>query len=141
MPERLSSWRTQLVILLCGCLIGLISYGPRSTFGFFLSPMDAAHGWGRDQFALAMAIEMLLWGAGQPFAGALADRFGATWVLISGALLYIVGIVWMAYAKSPLELHLAAGVLIGLGLGGCSFGIVVGAFAKLLPASWRTVSF
>ena len=55
----------------------MISFGPRSTFGFFLTPMNAAHGWGRDQFALALAIEMLLWGAGQPFAGALADRFGA----------------------------------------------------------------
>ena len=137
----LSTRRTPTAILVCGCLIALISFGPRSTFGFFLSPMTAANGWGRDTFALAMAIEMLLWGAGQPFAGAVADRFGATWVLVGGAVLYIVGIVWMAYAKSPLEFHLAAGVLIGLGLGGCSFGIVVGAFAKLLPASWRTVSF
>ena len=77
MSARLSAWRTPLVILLCGCLIGLISFGPRSTFGFFLTPMTAANGWGRDLFALALAIEMLLWGAGQPFAGALADRFGA----------------------------------------------------------------
>jgi MFS family permease len=119
----------------------LISFGPRSTFGFFLTPMTEANGWGRDVFALAMAIEMLLWGASQPFAGALADRFGATWVLIGGALLYIAGTVWMAYAHTPLEFHLAAGVMIGLGLGGCSFGIVIGAFAKLLPASWRTIGF
>ena len=73
----------------CGCLIGLIGFGPRSTFGFFLTPMTAANGWGRDVFALALAIEMLLWGAAQPFAGALADRFGAVWVLIGGALLYV----------------------------------------------------
>ena len=59
----------------------MISFGPRSTFGFFLTPMSAANGWGRDVFGLALAIEMLLWGAGQPFAGALADRFGAPWVL------------------------------------------------------------
>src|SRR5215467_6354839 len=104
----LSSWRTPLVILLCGCLIGLISFGPRSTFGFFLTPMTAANGWGRDTFALALAIEMLLWGASQPFAGALADRFGAVLVLMGGALLYIAGIVWMAYATTPLELHLSA---------------------------------
>jgi MFS family permease len=145
MPDRLSAtlsaWRTPLVILICGCLIALISFGPRSTFGFFLTPMTEANGWGRDVFALAMAIEMLLWGASQPFAGALADRFGATWVLIGGALLYIAGTVWMAYAHTPLEFHLAAGVMIGLGLGGCSFGIVIGAFAKLLPASWRTIGF
>jgi len=119
--DRLNAWRTPLVILVCGCLIGLIGFGPRSTFGFFLSPMTAANGWGRDVFALAMAIEMLLWGASQPFAGALADRFGAVFVLIGGAILYVIGTVWMAYATSPLEFHLSAGVMIGFGLGGWAF--------------------
>jgi MFS family permease len=135
------TWRTPAVILICGCLINVIGFGPRSTFGFFLTPMTAANGWGRDTFALALAIEMLLWGASQPFAGALADRFGATWVLIGGTLLYIAGTVWMAHAQTPLEFHLSAGVLVGLGLGGCSFGMVIGAFAKLMPESWRTLSF
>ncbi|MEX2036800.1 MAG: MFS transporter [Xanthobacteraceae bacterium] len=141
MTARLSTWRTPLVVLICGCLIGMISFGPRSAFGFFLTPMSAANGWGRDVFGLAIAIEMLLWGAGQPFAGALADRFGAPWVLIGGVLLYIVGIVWMAFATTPLELHLSAGVLIGVGLSGCSFTLVIGAFGKLMPPRWRTVSF
>src|SRR3954471_5710559 len=141
MPARLSVWRSPLVILTCGCLIGLISFGPRSTFGFFLAPMDAANGWGRDQFGLALAIEMLLWGAGQPFTGALADRFGAPLVLAGGALLYIAGIVWMAFAVSPFELYLSAGVLIGFGLAGCSFALVLGAFAKLLPPQWQTIGF
>jgi len=141
MPDLLARWRTPQVILVCGCLIALISFGPRSTFGFFLAPMDAAHGWGRDQFGLALAIEMLLWGAGQPFSGALADRFGAPRVLMCGAILYILGMVWMAYAQTAFELYMSAGVLIGLGLAGCSFSIVVGAFAKLMPPSWRTVAF
>ena len=141
LPVATSSWRTPFVILICGCLIGLITFGPRSTFGFFLTPMTAATGWGRDVFALALAIEMLLWGAGQPFCGALADRFGAVWVLISGVLLYVAGIVWMAYAASPLELHLSAGVLIGFGLAGCSFTLVIGAFGKLMPERWRTLAF
>ena len=65
--------------------------------------MDAANGWGRDQFGLALAIEMLLWGAGQPFSGALADRFGAPFVLAAGALLYAIGIVWMAFARQPVR--------------------------------------
>jgi MFS family permease len=138
---RLSAWRTPAVILICGCLIGLITFGPRSAFGFFLGPMSAANGWGRDVFALALALEMLLWGAGQPFSGALADRFGAVWVLIGGLLLYIAGIVWMAYASTPLELHLSAGVLIGFGLAGCSFSMVIGAFGKLMPERWRSLSF
>jgi MFS family permease len=141
MPDRLATWRTPLVILLCGCAIGLISFGPRSTFGFFLSPMDAAHDWGRDQFSLALAIEMLLWGAGQPFSGALADRFGAPKVLACGAALYVAGLIWMAYAQTAFELYMSAGVLIGLGLAGCSFSIVIGAFAKLMPPSWRTIAF
>src|SRR5229473_2168622 len=76
MPDRLSAWRTPLVILLCGCLIGLLGFGSRSTFGFFLAPMTNANGWGRDVFSLALAIQMLLWGATQPFAGALAARSG-----------------------------------------------------------------
>ena len=71
--------------------------------------MTAANGWGRDVFALALAIQMLLWGAAQPFAGALADRFGAVWVLMGGALLYAAGIVWMAYATTPLEFYLSGG--------------------------------
>ena len=141
MSSRLSVWRTPLVILACGCLIGLISFGPRSTFGFFLAPMDAANGWGRDQFGLALAIEMLLWGAGQPFSGALADRFGAPFVLAAGALLYIAGLVWMAFAVSPFDLYMSAGVLIGFGCAGCSFSLVIGAFAKLLPPQWRTIGF
>jgi MFS family permease len=141
MSVRIQTCRTPLVILICGCLIGLISFGPRSTFGFFLTPMTAANGWGRDTFALALAIEMLLWGAGQPFAGALADRFGAPFVLAGGALLYVIGIVWMAYAQSPLELHLSAGVLIGFGLAACSFTLIIGAFAKLLPPEWRSIGF
>ncbi len=141
MSARLAFWRTPLIILVCGCLIGLISFGPRSTFGFFLTPMNAAHGWGRDQFGLALAIEMLLWGAGQPFAGALADRFGAPLVLAGGALLYIIGIIWMAFAQSPLELYMSAGVLIGFGLAACSFTLIIGAFAKLLPPDWRSIGF
>jgi len=141
MSERLTVWRTPLVILVCGCLIGLIAFGPRSTFGFFLTPMTVANGWGRDVFSLALAIEMLLWGAGQPFAGALADRFGAMWVIAGGALLYAIGTVWMVYASTPLEFHLSAGVLIGFGLAGCSFTLVIGAFGKLMPEQWRTLAF
>jgi MFS family permease len=141
MSARLATWRTPLIILFSGCLIGMISFGPRSTFGFFLTPMTAANGWGRDTFSLALALEMLLWGAGQPVAGALADRFGAPWVLAGGALLYIVGIVWMAFAQTPLELHLSAGVLIGFGLAACSFTLIIGAFAKLLPPQWRSIGF
>jgi MFS family permease len=75
------------VILACGCLIGVLGFGPRSGMGFLLTPMSSAHSWGRDVFALALAIQMLVWGAAQPFAGAMADRFGAAPVLSVGAVL------------------------------------------------------
>jgi MFS family permease len=103
--------------------------------------MSAANGWGRDVFSLAMAIQMLLWGAGQPFAGGLADRFGAIPVLVGGTLLYALGLVLMAYSTTPLMLHITAGVIIGFGLAGASFTLVIGAFGKLLPPDWRSLGF
>ena len=104
-------WRTPVLILACGCLIALISFGARSGFGFFLTPMSTAHGWGRDVFALALAIQMLLWGAAQPVAGAMADRYGPTPVLSVGAVLYAIGLAAMAYADTPAKLHLSAPAL------------------------------
>ncbi|MDT3683912.1 MAG: MFS transporter [Pseudorhodoplanes sp.] len=135
------SWQTPAVILLCGCLIGIIGFGPRSALGLFLTPMSSLHGWGRDVFALALAIQMLVWGAAQPFVGAIADRFGPVSVLCVGAILYAVGLGWMAYATTPGELHLSAGFIVGIGLAGTSFTVVIGAFGKLLPLRWRSIAF
>jgi MFS family permease len=134
-------WRTPAVVVLCGCLIAMISFGPRSSLGFFLTPLSQTNHWGRDVFALAVAIQNLLWGIGQPFAGAIADRFGTNRVLCVGAVLYALGLAVMAQSTTPEVLDLSAGVLIGLGLSGCSFNIVLGAFGKLLPEKWRPLSF
>ena len=134
-------WRTPVVVVICGCLIAMISFGPRSSLGFFLTPLSQANHWGRDVFALAVAIQNLLWGIGQPLAGGIADRFGATRVLIAGALCYAAGLVLMSHATTPAALDLSAGVLIGLGLSGCSFNLVLGAFGKLLPPEWRSLAF
>src|SRR3984893_1919580 len=134
-------WRTPAAVVGCGCIIALLSFGPRSALGQFLNPLSLAGNWGRDVLSLALAIQNLLWGIGQPLAGAVADRFGATRVLSIGALLYAAGLVLMAYATTPALLHLSAGVLIGFGLSGCSFNLVIGALGKLLPASWRSFAF
>jgi len=143
MSERPSaaSWRSPLMIVICGCLIAMVSFGPRSSLGFFLTPMSQVNHWGRDVFGLALAIQNLLWGIGQPFAGGIADRFGAARVLITGALFYVAGLLLMAHASSPAVLDLSAGALIGLGLSGCSFNLVLGAFSKLLPPEWRSLAF
>ena len=134
-------WRTPTVVVVCGCLIAMISFGPRSSLGFFLTPLSQTNHWGRDVFAFAVAIQNLLWGIGQPFAGAIADRFGTNRVLCVGAVLYALGLAIMARSTTPEELGLSAGVLIGLGLSGCSFNIVLGAFGKLLPEKWRSLAF
>jgi MFS family permease len=140
-PAQRLTWRTPAVIVACGCLIGMLTFGPRATLGFFLSPLSQANGWGRDVFALALAVQNLLWGLGQPLAGAVADRYGSVRVLAVGTLLYAVGLVLMAYATTPAMLYLSAGVLIGFGLSGCAFTIVLGAFGKLLPEAWRSLAF
>jgi MFS family permease len=135
-----ASWRTPLVIIVCGCAIGMLSFGPRSSFGFFIQPMSREFSWGRDVFGLALAVQNLLWGLGQPLAGAIADRFGALRVMCVGALLYAGGLLTMRYAATPLSLDLGAGVLIGFGLSGCSFNLVLSAFSKLLPLERRGVA-
>jgi len=135
------SWQTPAVILICGCIIGMIGFGPRSALGLFLTPMSSLHGWGREIFSLALAIQMLMWGAAQPFVGAIADRFGPVSVLCAGAVLYALGLGWMAHATMPGELYLSAGFIVGVGLAGTSFTVVIGAFAKLLPLKWRSLAF
>src|SRR6266478_3143208 len=138
--SRLSSWRTPLVIIACGCAVALLSFGPRSSLGFFIQPMSQEFSWGRDVFGLALAVQNLLWGLGQPIAGAIADRFGILRVMCVGAVLYAGGLFTMRYAATPLSLDVGAGVLIGFGLSGCSFNLVLSAFNKLLPPERRGVA-
>ena len=140
-PLKLAPWRTPIVLIAIGCVIALIAFGPRSTLGQFLSPLSFDRGWGREAFSLAIAIQNLLWGAAQPFAGAVADRFGPVRVLCFGAILYATGLAWMAQATTLVELDFSAGVLIGFGLAGCSFPMVIGALGKLVPENWRGFAF
>jgi MFS family permease len=134
------TWRTPLVIIICGCAIALLSFGPRSSVGFFIQPIGREFAWGRDVFGLALALQNLLWGLGQPIAGAIADRFGVMRVVSVGALLYVAGLLMMRYAATPLSLDLGAGVLVGFGLSGCSFNLVLSAFSKLLPPERRGIA-
>src|SRR6478609_8911902 len=114
-PFARSRFSPELIVV-SGCLIALITFGPRASAGLFQIPMTTEFGWGRDTFSLAIAVQNLLWGVGQPFAGAVADRFGAFRVLCVGAVLYALGLVVMANAATPGVLHLGAGVLVGFGL-------------------------
>jgi MFS family permease len=124
-------------IVVAGAVVSLIGYGVRADFGLFQDPMLATRGWSRETFALALAIQNLMWGLGQPFSGAIADRYGAGRVLAGGALLYAAGIALGAVVEGPVALHLTLGVMTGLGLSGASMFIVLGAFGRLLPPERR----
>ena len=135
------SWRLPIIICLCGCAISVLTFGPRSSLGFFLSPLSQANGWGRDVFAMSLALQNLIWGLGQPFAGAIADKYGAPRVLSVGIVLYALGLYLTASATTPAMVNFSAGILIGLGLSGSAVPMVIGALGKILPESWRYVSF
>lgn len=118
----------------------MLSLGTRQSFGLFLTPMSFDLGWGRETFAFAIALQNLIWGMAQPFAGLVADKFGATRVVVAGGLLYAIGLVCMALANTGLTLDLSAGLLIGLGLSGTSFGVVMGVVGRMVSIAKRSLA-
>lgn len=134
-----SMWRTCGWVLLGSALILALSLGVRHGFGLFLSPMSAQFGWGREVFAFAIALQNLIWGLAQPFTGALADRFGAAKVVLIGGVLYALGLVCMGLSDSPMTLSLSAGMLIGIGLSGTSFSVILGVVGRAVPAEKRSM--
>ena len=135
-----SSWRTPKTVLICGGLILTLAMGIRHGFGLFLQPMSADLHWGRETFALALAVQNLVWGVTQPFAGMIADKYGAGRVLIGGTILYGLGLVTMAHATTPLMMVLTAGVLIGTGLSGVTFSVVSGVLGRAFPPEKRSMA-
>ena len=132
--------RNSALILLGASLILALSLGIRHGFGLFLPPMSSEFGWGREVFAFAIALQNLIWGLTQPFTGALADRFGAKRTVMVGGVLYVVGLLLMGLADSPLSLSLSAGVLIGMGLSGTSFSVILGAVGRAVPSEKRSMA-
>ncbi|MBI5069625.1 MAG: MFS transporter [Deltaproteobacteria bacterium] len=133
-------WRTPAVVLAAGAAVLAVSLGIRHSFGLFLAPMSQEHGWTREVFSFAIALQNLVWGATQPFAGRLADRYGAGKVVLGGAALYVAGLLLMAQAQSGTALALSAGLLIGVGLSGPSFAVVFGAVARSTPPERRSMA-
>jgi MFS family permease len=109
--------------------------------GFFQLPILQETGWNRSTFGFAMALQNLFWGLGQPFFGAIADRFGTWRVMMTGALLYILGLIVMAFAATPLWLHIGGGILVGLGIAGCSFGVILASLARIVSPEKRSFAF
>ena len=134
-----SNWRTPLAVLVCGGIILTVSLGTRHSFGLYLQPMTLDLGWSRETFAIALAIQNLVYGIATPFAGMIADRWGAARALVGGTLLYALGMVLMAHATTGWELSLSAGLLIGTGLSCSGFATVFGVIGRAFPAEKRTV--
>src|SRR5262245_58909878 len=137
--NKSGSWRTPLVILICGCLIMTISFGIRAGFGLFLRPMATEYGWGREGFSLSIALQNLMWGALGAVAGGLADRYGPGRVIAGGAIAYILGLVGLAYIATPWLMHLNCGLLLGGALGGTSFGIILAVIGRTVAPERRSL--
>lgn len=141
MSSSRADWRTPTAVLVCGGLILSLGLGIRHGFGLFLYPMTADLHWSRETFSLAFAVQNLVWGAAQPFAGAIADKYGSGRVVAGAALLYVLGLVLMAHPGAPWQFIVSAGVLIGLGLTGVTFSMVSGVLGRAFPPEKRSMVF
>ena len=133
------TWRTPTIVLVCGSVILTLAMGLRHGFGLFLQPITADLHWNRETFALALALQNLVWGATQPFAGMVADKYGTGRVVAVGALLYVLGLFWMSHPTTPLTFVLAAGVLIGTGLSGVTYSVIAGVLGRAYPPEKRSM--
>ena len=128
-----------IAILAAGSVCVLLGVGLRASLGLYLKPMSVDLGWGREVFALAMALQNLLWGAFQPFASAMADKWGTGRVVALGGLLYAGGLYLMGVSADPLAFHFSAGLLIGMAQSGCALAVVLGAVGKAMPEEKRSL--
>ncbi len=125
------------VFVVFSCILLAINFGLRSSMGFFMAPISTEFGYGREVFAFSLALQNLCWGIFQPIAGAVADRFGTAKAIIAGTLLYALGLYITSTADSIVALHSGAGILIGMGIAGTGFGVVLPALARMVTPEKR----
>ena len=133
----MSPARIPYPLIISACLLLALSFGYRSGFGLFLQPMSEANGWGRDVLSLALAIQNLFWGLVSVVAGGIADKYGNLRVLLFGVFCYALGMGAMAQSVSEWQILSSAGLLVGAGIAGTSFGIVLPAMARAVPQERR----
>ena len=114
-----------------------INFGFRSSLGLFLKPVSESFGYGREIFAFSLALQNLFWGLFQPLAGAITDKYGTAKVIILGSILYALGLYITATADGFIDLHLGAGILIGMGIAGTGLGVVLPAMARMVRPEKR----
>ncbi len=132
--------RSATVVITASIVVLLIAMGVRATFGLLMQPMGLDKGFSRETFSLAFAIQNLVWGLGAPLFGALSDKYGSGRTIALGALLYAIGLLSMGYSDSAATLYLSAGVLVGLGQGGTTFGVILGVVARAVPPERRSLA-
>ena len=125
------------IAIILACVLLAINFGFRSSLGLFLKPVSETFGYGREIFAFSLALQNLLWGLSQPLAGAFADKFGTTRVIVVGSILYSLGLYVTATADSFISLHIGAGILIGMGIAGTGLGVVLPAMARMVRPERR----
>ena len=134
------NWLHPIIIVVCGCLVIFVGFGIRSTMGVFLVPITEQYDWGRSIFAFAAALQNLFWGFSQPIFGAIADRFGSGRVILIGGICYVAGLALMIVSSTPLGFYIANGALIGFGLSGTTFAIVLAVIARAVPEKQRSMA-
>ena len=135
-----SSARTTFALLFCGSLVLALAMGVRFTAGIFLQPMTLTNGWGREVFSFAIALQNIVWGLASPVAGAIADRYGPGRTLAGGAMAYVAGLLLMSHADTPLALDLSTGLLIGIGMAGTSYAVVMGVVSRHTAPEKRSMA-
>ncbi|MBW4962693.1 MFS transporter [Sulfitobacter sp. CW3] len=126
-------------VLIVGCLIIMVSFAIRASFGVFQIPIAAEFGWLRSEFSLAIAIQNLAWGFGQPIFGALAEKIGDRRAIVIGSVVYAVGLVLSANSVSPIE-HQTYAWLVGFGIAGTGFGVILAVVGRASTAENRSMS-
>ena len=133
-----TSTKLPLTILIAGSTCVLLAMGYRASFGLFLIPMISDLGWGRETFALALALQNLFWGIFQPFASAAAEKWGTGRIVLIGGALYAFGLYLMGNSSNPTSFHLSAGLIIGIAQSGCALAVILGAVGRALPEKKRS---
>ena len=126
-------------VLIVGCVIIIVSFAVRASFGVFQIPIAEEFSWARTEFSLAIAIQNLAWGVGQPIFGALAEKIGDRRAIIIGAVVYAVGLVLSAWSVTPLEHQLYAW-LVGFGIAGTGFGVILAVVGRASSEENRSMS-
>lgn len=138
MPRAARPDSSLTAIMVAGTVVLALSFGARSIFGVVLAPLSADLGWPRETFALSLAIQNLVWGLAQPAFGMIADRWGDRVALWIGFALYTAGMLMSGLAATPLAQHLGAGLLVGMGVSGTAFGLVLSVVGRAAPEHRRS---